>query len=208
MSWTFRRGFRVVCKSFRESENPIENLTPQYLLLGKGNSSTPFWWFLQDKSCWLPFLIQDYRLEWFSPSEVNIWRITFWEESMSWAQMPGEKFLANLWKWTLLWGPVLGGISLGVEDSFAKNVDPPGPKCNLKWILHSKLLGGGFKDFLCSSLFGEMIQIDEHIFQMGWNHQLDYIWTRPARPQNIQHPQKGSFLSFSSDQLSDHFSLF
>ena len=21
--------------------------------------------------------------------------------------------------------------------------------------------------------FGEMIQFDEHIFQMGWNHQLD-----------------------------------
>ena len=33
-------------------------------------------------------------------------------------------------------------------------------------------LGGGFKHFLCSSLFGEMIQFDEHIFQMGWNHQL------------------------------------
>ena len=34
-------------------------------------------------------------------------------------------------------------------------------------------LGGGFKYFLFSSLFGEMIQFDEHIFQMGWfNHQL------------------------------------
>ena len=28
-------------------------------------------------------------------------------------------------------------------------------------------LGGGFKYFLFSSLFGEMIQFDEHIFQMG-----------------------------------------
>ena len=28
-------------------------------------------------------------------------------------------------------------------------------------------LGGGFKYFLFSSLLGEMIQIDEHIFQMG-----------------------------------------
>ncbi len=28
-------------------------------------------------------------------------------------------------------------------------------------------LGGGFKYFLRSSLFGEMIQFDEHIFQMG-----------------------------------------
>jgi len=28
-----------------------------------------------------------------------------------------------------------------------------------------------------SSLFGEMIQFDEHIFQMGWfNHQLVIIW--------------------------------
>ena len=34
-------------------------------------------------------------------------------------------------------------------------------------------LGGGFKYFLFSSLPGEMIQFDEHIFQMGWfNHQL------------------------------------
>jgi len=33
-------------------------------------------------------------------------------------------------------------------------------------------LGGGFKYFLFSALPAEMIQIDEHIFQMGWfNHQ-------------------------------------
>ena len=41
-------------------------------------------------------------------------------------------------------------------------------------------LGGGFKYFLFSPLPGEMIQFDEHIFQMGWfNHQLVYhgkIW--------------------------------
>ncbi len=31
------------------------------------------------------------------------------------------------------------------------------------------------KYFLCSPRNpGEMIQFDEHIFQMGWNHQLDY----------------------------------
>ena len=29
------------------------------------------------------------------------------------------------------------------------------------------ILGGGFKYFLFSPLFGEMIQFDEHIFQMG-----------------------------------------
>ena len=32
-------------------------------------------------------------------------------------------------------------------------------------------LGGGFKYFLCSPLPGGMIQFDEHIFQVGWNHQ-------------------------------------
>ena len=32
---------------------------------------------------------------------------------------------------------------------------------------YSYLLGVGFKYFLFSSLFGEMIQVDEHIFQMG-----------------------------------------
>ena len=41
-------------------------------------------------------------------------------------------------------------------------------------------LGGGFKYFLVSSLlFGEMIQFDEHIFQMGWfNHQLGMIFSK------------------------------
>ena len=37
-------------------------------------------------------------------------------------------------------------------------------------------LGGGFKYFLFSPLPGEMIQFDEHIFQMGWNHQLGIIF--------------------------------
>ena len=34
------------------------------------------------------------------------------------------------------------------------------------WSLKNDL-GGGFKYFLCSSLFGEIIQFDEHIFQVG-----------------------------------------
>ena len=33
-------------------------------------------------------------------------------------------------------------------------------------------LVGVFKYFLCSSLLEEMIQFDEHIFQMGWSHRL------------------------------------
>ena len=36
-------------------------------------------------------------------------------------------------------------------------------------------LGGGFEYFVFSSLPGEMIQFDEHIFQLGWNHQLDIL---------------------------------
>ena len=35
------------------------------------------------------------------------------------------------------------------------------------WCLGDIYLRGGFKHFLCSSLPGEMIQFDEHIFQMG-----------------------------------------
>ena len=38
-------------------------------------------------------------------------------------------------------------------------------------MLYHKL-GGGFKCFLFSPLFGEESHFDEHIFQMGWfNHQ-------------------------------------
>ena len=42
-------------------------------------------------------------------------------------------------------------------------------RLQLIWIPHHKaVLVGGFKHFLFSPLFGEMIQFDEHIFQMGW----------------------------------------
>ena len=37
------------------------------------------------------------------------------------------------------------------------------------------LLGGGFKYFLFSPLFGEDFHFDKHIFQMGWNHQPVYL---------------------------------
>ena len=38
-------------------------------------------------------------------------------------------------------------------------------------VTWKKLVGGGFKYFLFSTFFGEDFQFDEHIFQMGWNHQ-------------------------------------
>ena len=46
----------------------------------------------------------------------------------------------------------------------------------IQWIscfMLCSYLGGGLKHFLFSLLPGEMVQFDEHIFQMGWfNHQL------------------------------------
>ena len=36
-------------------------------------------------------------------------------------------------------------------------------------------LGGGFKYFSFSPLPGEDSQFDMHIFQMGWNHQLENL---------------------------------
>ena len=54
----------------------------------------------------------------------------------------------------------------------------------VRWIdcgqIDAKQLGGGFKAFLFSALPGEMMKFDEHIFQMGWNHQPDNWWERQS----------------------------
>ncbi len=42
-------------------------------------------------------------------------------------------------------------------------------------------LGGGFKYVFFLPLPGEMIQFDEHIFQTGWNHQVDILWDTVVR---------------------------
>ena len=57
------------------------------------------------------------------------------------------------------------------SDEILANVfgEPTGTITKLSWITNS--LVGGFKHFLFSSLFGEDSQFDDHIFQMGWNHQ-------------------------------------
>ena len=40
-------------------------------------------------------------------------------------------------------------------------------------IVGTSHLGGGFKYFFFSPMWGEDVQFNEHIFQMGWfNHQL------------------------------------
>ena len=50
-------------------------------------------------------------------------------------------------------------------------------KVNQREKLFQKLLGGGNSNiFYFNPIPGEMIQFDEHIFQMGWfNHQLDWL---------------------------------
>ena len=46
----------------------------------------------------------------------------------------------------------------------------PGELMLERW---NKELDGGFNYLLFSLLFGEDFQFDEHIFRMGWNHQLE-----------------------------------
>ena len=46
-------------------------------------------------------------------------------------------------------------------------------------------LGGGFKHFLFSPLPGEMIQFDEHIFQMGWFNQQLGLFQHPQCPHDV-----------------------
>ena len=55
------------------------------------------------------------------------------------------------------------------------------------------ILGGGFKHFLFSPLPGEMIQFDEHIFQMGgFNHQLVLVHLEGNifAPETLGPPEK------------------
>ena len=55
--------------------------------------------------------------------------------------------------------------------------NPADQKKLWNWNNSKSLLVGGFKYLYFHPYFGEMIQFDEHIFQLGWfNHQLDYCW--------------------------------
>ena len=55
-------------------------------------------------------------------------------------------------------------------------------KRNPATIRENENLGGGFKHFfIFTPKIGEMIQFDEHIFQMGWfNHQLETSFVSPS----------------------------
>ena len=50
-----------------------------------------------------------------------------------------------------------------------------------------RILAGGFKYFLfLSPNLGEMLQIEEHIFQMGWfNHQLEFLDLKCSGPAGV-----------------------
>ncbi len=50
------------------------------------------------------------------------------------------------------------------------------------------LVRGGFKYVLFSPLFGEMIQFDEHMFQRGWNHQLELLYQHVQPWNQIWNP--------------------
>ena len=59
-------------------------------------------------------------------------------------------------------------------------------------------LGGGFKYFCCGVHPGEMIQVDKHMFQMSWNHQLDQGSIKHCIQMfgnaAFQHPRRGEVL--------------
>ena len=62
------------------------------------------------------------------------------------------------------------------------------------------ILGGGFKHFLFLPLPGEIIQFDEHIFQMGWfNHQPENIGGKDSIFQSFM---KGFETETSKNHLS------
>ena len=56
---------------------------------------------------------------------------------------------------------------IGTNSQMALPETNSQPHQNLQRIFQQTYLGGGFKYFLFSSLFGEMVPIDEHIYQMG-----------------------------------------
>ena len=75
----------------------------------------------------------------------------------------------------------LGPLSWGKMWYVATTNSPK----NIFFAIEKKAGWWCFKYFLLSSLFGEMIQFDEHIFQMGWfNHQLEGKKPKTSSPIN------------------------
>ena len=80
----------------------------------------------------------------------------------------------KVWFWKFTWNPKNGGLE---DDDPFQLGDFLGSMSMFRGVNECKWwLGGGFKYALVlPRIPGEMIQFDEHIFQMGWNHQPDEI---------------------------------
>ena len=62
---------------------------------------------------------------------------------------------------------------MDVKQKFQFHISPFLHLHDWRKSIGNKLLGGGFIFFKFSPLLGEMLQFDEHIFDIGWfNHQL------------------------------------
>ena len=95
-------------------------------------------------------------------------------------------FLNSPWGATPTWSDLVA-VSCGVWSDLLPGKGNPEQKrpliwvCELSQMLHGTGLGGGFKDFLFSPLFGEdsmKIPILTNIFQRGGNHQpVEYLPT-------------------------------
>ena len=79
---------------------------------------------------------------------------------------------------------------LAMRCCFQQNFMDPGLSFKKKGDQHFSMLSRWwFQIFLCSHLPGEMIQVDEHMFQRGWfNHQLvgDLLPVNPKKDHKQQ----------------------
>ena len=66
---------------------------------------------------------------------------------------------------------------------------------------HISSLGGAFKKTWCSPLLGEIIQLDEHIFHMGWNHELVVTPIGGFKPYGGGARSTRSFLVFANGKI-------
>ena len=86
--------------------------------------------------------------------------------------------------WWLFSSPRRGEVSevgwwqgMGLRDKRPASGHEWGERAEIGQVSNA-FLRGGFKHFLFLPLPLEMIQIDEHIFQIGWNHQLYFFFAK------------------------------
>ena len=75
----------------------------------------------------------------------------------------------------LAWASHEAGHAQWTRDRSGRYLFPAFTECLRTWSWNSWRAGGGLQYFVFSPLFGEMIQFDDHIHQMGWKHQLDEL---------------------------------